>query len=555
MPSSSLMSTSMIEQGWAALNAGDVATACDAFEEALAEAESGAAREGLGQALYLQRDYFGAIAQHERAYAAYRREGQTFAAGRAARILAWITGNVLGDWAVQNGWLARALRILTEAGEDAPEHGWVLIIKSYAERDAAVREAWFREAIAVGRRFADPNIEIESLASLAALYLMTGRVEQGLALVDESMTALCAGELTEIASVDSLFCGLFWACELVSDVPRADQWIRATSGFMAGRNVAAAFCRAHYGGILTAAGRWQEAEVQLLDAARHFDRGMPQRRAAAIVRLADLRVRQGRLEEAGQLLKGLEQHPDAVRTLAAFHLARGDIALARDLLERATEISDDEIAAVGASNMTGPLLALLVDVYIEQGCLEEAEQAARRLHSIAQAQRGTYLPAAAALAQGRVCVASGRGDARSCLTSALEGFAKAQLPMELARTRLEMAYALAERSPEVAVAEAKAALEDFERLDARQYADAAGALLRSLGAPIRTGPKGFGALTRREAEVLKLIGAGLSNSEIGDRLYITRKTVEHHVGNVLSKLNLRNRAEAAGYALRQETST
>jgi hypothetical protein len=41
-------------------------------------------------------------------------------------------------------------------------------------------------------------------------------------------------------------------------------------------------------------------------------------------RLADLRVRQGRSEEAGQLLKGLEQHPDAVRTLAAFHLPRGD---------------------------------------------------------------------------------------------------------------------------------------------------------------------------------------------------------------------------------------
>ena len=549
------MTASMIEEGWAALNAGDAATARHAFESALAEVETGSGREGLGQALYLQRDYSGAIKQHERAYAAYRREGgQTVAAARVARILAWITGNVLGDWAVHNGWLARALRILAEVGEDAPEHGWVLIIKSYTEPDAAAREAMFREAMAIGRRFADPNVEIESLASLAALYLLTGRDNEGLALLDESMAALCAGELTEIASVDNLFCGLFWACELVNDVVRADQWMRATAEVMASRNVVGAFCRAHYGGILTAAGRWQEAEVQLIDAARHFDRGMPERRAAAIIRLADLRVRQGRLEEAGQLLKGLEQHPDAVRTLAAFHLARGDAALARDLLERATEVPDEEVAAIGASTMLGPLLALLVDVYLEQGCVPEAEQAAQRLDRIARAQHGTYLPAAAALAQGRVCVASGQGDARTCLNAALDGFAKSQLPMELARTRLEMAYALAERSPEVAIAEAKAALEDFERLDAARYADAAGALLRSLGAPIRTGPKGFGALTRREAEVLELVGAGLSNSEIGDRLYITRKTVEHHVGNVLSKLGLRNRAEAAGYALRQQTS-
>jgi hypothetical protein len=147
----------MIEEGWVALRAGDASGARDAFERALQQDESGAAREGLGLALYLARDYSGAIAQQERAYAAYRKEGQTVAAARAARTLAWLTGNVLGDWAVQNGWLARTLRILTEAGGDGPEHGWTLIIKSYTEPDAAVREALFREAIAFGRQFADPK--------------------------------------------------------------------------------------------------------------------------------------------------------------------------------------------------------------------------------------------------------------------------------------------------------------------------------------------------------------------------------------------------------------
>jgi DNA-binding NarL/FixJ family response regulator len=117
-----------------------------------------------------------------------------------------------------------------------------------------------------------------------------------------------------------------------------------------------------------------------------------------------------------------------------------------------------------------------------------------------------------------------------------------------------MARALSERSPEVAIAEAKSALEDFERLEAARHADAAAAVLRSLGAPIRTGPKGVGALTKREAEILQLIGAGLSNKEIGDRLYITRKTVETHVGNLLSKLGLRNRAEAAAFVTREKIS-
>ncbi|HWD42531.1 MAG TPA: response regulator transcription factor, partial [Actinomycetota bacterium] len=220
----------------------------------------------------------------------------------------------------------------------------------------------------------------------------------------------------------------------------------------------------------------------------------------------------------------------------------------------ATAPPDDRVPPVGESTMAGPLLMLLVDALLEQGDLEDATRVAGRLERMAGRQRGPYLRAAAALAKGRICLASGQGDAATCLQDALAGFARAQLPMELARTRLELARALAEPSPEVAVAEAKAALEEFERLQAARHADAAGALLRSLGAPVRTGPKGTGALTRRETEVLQLVGAGLSNPEIAERLYISRKTVETHVGNLLAKLGLRNRAEAAAYATRHKLS-
>jgi DNA-binding CsgD family transcriptional regulator len=548
------VSASAIEEGRAALRAGDAAAARRAFERALADGESGAALEGLGEALYLEHEYAAAAATYERAYSAYRAERQGLAAGRAARTLAWVTGNVLGDWAVRSGWLARASSILEEAGAEGPERGWVLIIRSISEPDAAAREALLREAIAIGRRFGDPDVEFMAVAYLGGVFVMVDRVEEGLVLCDEALAALCAGELTELVSIDEIFCGLFWACELVNDVPRAEQWMRAAADRLRRSNVVAAFCRAHYGGILTAAGRWREAEAELVQAAGHFDRGISARRDAAIIRLASLRVRQGRLEEAAQLLKGLEQHPDAVTTLAALHLARGDTALARDLLERASRGPDDEVPEVGESTMVGPLLALLVDACLEQGDLDGAERAARRLDRIAEAQHGPYLKAAAALAKGRICAAGGEGDARACLHQALEGFARAQMPLEVARTRLEMARALAERSPEVAVAEAKLALQEFERLEAARHADAAGALLRSLGAPVRTGPKGAGALTKREAEVLQLIGAGLSNPEIGDRLFITRKTVETHVGNLLAKLGLRNRAEAAAFATRNKIS-
>ena len=135
-----------------------------------------------------------------------------------------------------------------------------------------MQEAVLREAMAVGRRFGDPDIEFDALGYLGGLFVLTDRVEEGLVLLDEMMAAVCAGEMTEVTTVDGLFCGFFWACELVNDVPRAEQWMRAAADLMSRRNVVAAFCRAHYGGILTAAGRWAEAETELLAAGSHFER-------------------------------------------------------------------------------------------------------------------------------------------------------------------------------------------------------------------------------------------------------------------------------------------
>jgi ATP/maltotriose-dependent transcriptional regulator MalT len=339
---------------------------------------------------------------------------------------------------------------------------------------------------------------------------------------------------------------MFVACEQVQDIARAEQWLRAADELVQRRNQVAigAFCRAHYGGILTAAGRWDEAEAELSEAARVFQGSYEGSRAMVLARLADLRVRQGRLEEAAVLLEGLDQHTDAARPLAALHLARGQTALARDLLER--KLAEPGMSAAGA----GPLLTLLVDLCLAEGRVDDAGQSSERLSRLAERHRSPYLEACAALAKGRVCLASGSGDAQACLREALAAFSRAQMPVELAQARLELAKAAAEDQPEVAVAEAKAALDAFDRCRASRDANAAAALLRSLGAPGRGAPRRREPLTKRESEVLELLGLGLSNPEIAARLVISTKTAEHHVGHILSKLDLRNRSEAAAYATR-----
>ena len=115
---------------------------------------------------------------------------------------------------------------------------------------------------------------------------------------------------------------------------------------------------------------------------------------------------------------------------------------------------------------------------------------------------------------------------------------------------LELARALVVQSPPAAIETARHARNELEALGASREADAAAALMRSLGARGRAGPRSLGSLSRRETEVLRLLGEGLSNREIAERLFISPKTAEHHVSRIYGKLGLKSRAEAAAYAVR-----
>ena len=540
----------LVAEGREALRSGDAFRARRVFELALARSASGDVIEGLARASYLELDYPAAIAGWERAYAAHRDGGDLMGAVRVARMLAYMHGTVVGDRAVMRGWLARAQTLLGDATETL-EGGWVsLDIARFFEPDPILQEERFRATLAVARQFGDPDLEFVTLAYLGARLVRADRIEEGMVLLDEALAAVAGSEVDDFISSQEIFCQLFAACEHARDISRAEQWIRIGTAIAERRKLpaVAAFCTTHYGGILTAAGRWPEADEALTEAVRLWGLGHRALSGGALVRLADLRVRQGRFEEAAQLLDGLDGSAGAAGPLAVIHLAQGQPILARDTLERALENADPQ------GTEAVPLLALLVEAHIAANLLDEAAAAADQLATCAAQHPSSYVSAAATLARGQVCLATGTGDPHACLREALAGFAEAQMPMELARVRLELAGALVNDRPEVAIAEARAALEAFAGLPATRHADAAAALLRSLGvrATGAAGGKGDGELTKREVEVLDLLGHGLSNPEISDRLFISRKTAEHHVGHILAKLGLRGRAEAAAYAVRSK---
>ena len=228
-------------------------------------------------------------------------------------------------------------------------------------------------------------------------------------------------------------------------------------------------------------------------------------------------------------------------------MARGDLALAGDLgrlcLE-STPPSDPDCA---------PVLALLVDVQLARGDPPAAEETLDQLAVLAVNCEDDRTRAVAKLVRGTVRAARGDQQARADFQVALELFSELGLVLEAAQTRVALARALASPAPAAAANEARHALETFERLGATRDADAAAAVLRQLGAPARAFPKGYGPLTKRETEVLSLLAEGCSNAEIARRLFISPRTAEHHVARILAKLGLRNRAEAAAYALREQT--
>lgn len=505
----------------------------------------GRSLERDGRAAHGAADYATAVARYEEAFVAYRNAGDFTAAARAARTVGWFRGWVFGEWAVHQGWILRARRLL-EGSDDEHGRGWVVLDDALRGTDLEVQRLQYLEAINVARRTDDHDLECDATASLGMMLVFSGSIDQGMAHLDEALAAICGGEVSELPVVEGCLCGLISACEQTRDVGRADQWLRATSQVMQRDNLVAVagHCRAHYAGILIAAGRWDDAEDELASALDLIPVGIAAWQSARC-RLADLRLRQGKLEKVEQLLAGLDHHPDAVAPLAALYLATSRSDLAVELLDRVLNSSTHEPHAVV------PLLALSIDAHLTRGDLDSARQSTRRLTDLVNDQPSPYGSALAAVAHARLCTATGEGDARVHWHQAVTLFASAQLPAETASARLELARVISVDRPTAAIAELEAAHQTFQELGARRDADQAAALIRTLGGPNKTGPKRRTELTRREDEVLELIALGLSNAEIGERLFISPKTAEHHVGRILSKLGLRSRAEAAAHAARR----
>jgi DNA-binding CsgD family transcriptional regulator len=549
-----------VQQGDELSTAVGAALAQGAFDEAVRRAETAAAAgDGeahllLGGLRLMDERYPEAMVSWETAFRLLREAGEHRLAARAAMELAAAHVGMLGHPSAGNGWLERARRELEVVGP-CVEWGYLELAVLACERlDADDLLAATERALALAVELGDADLEARALSDQGLALVTRGRVRDGFARLDAALASILAGEVAP-TSTGMCFCSMLSACDRTGDVERAAEWtdlIRARYEPMAPRPIVMyTHCRVAYGSVLSASGRWQEAEALLLAALGTDQRPVLSHRPLTSAHLADLRLDQGRVEEAAALLEPFADRTFSCGPLGRVHLARGELDLAAGVLQRGLG------ELVGDVLQREPLLATLVEVELARDRPDAAARAADELDAIAAE---VDLPAVSAVAdRSRARVLAAAGDvagARTVLRSALARLDRVERPHLLGSLRLQMAELLAGAGEASgAIAEARAALACFDRLGSAPGRDRVTALLRSLG-DRRGAPRPQRAadiasvLTAREREVLELVAEGLTNAEIAERLYISKKTTEHHVGRVLAKLGVRSRAEAAALAVR-----
>ena len=273
----------------------------------------------------------------------------------------------------------------------------MLLLRAHDTDDAAAAEAWALEACELARRFADADLELCSLSQRGAALVQAGRLEEGVALLDEAMAGSLAGECRRLQTVVYTSCNTISACCQVAELERITQWVRAADAFHRRYGSAHLYthCRAYYGGVLFATGDWDGAEREL-DAALRIGRSAERALyGEALARLAELRLAQGRLEEAERLLDGYEDHVTSAWVLAALQLARGDPAdAARGLRRRVAELDEHERSRLGAYRAgaascleAAALLEALVVAEVELGDTEAARAASARIGELGAVTR------------------------------------------------------------------------------------------------------------------------------------------------------------------------
>lgn len=401
----------------------------------------------------------------ERAYKGHIESGNKRRAAAAAMELgAWYQHKLAES--VSAGWFRRAERLLEDEPE-SPEHGYLARRQAHqasAQGDVDQALDHISRMLAIGERFADLDLQALALHEQGMMLVAMGRVEEGMALLDEAAVAAVEGELGPDATA-TIYCNVISTCRNLADYRRAGEWTEAAKRWCE-RQALTGFpghCRVFRAEIMRLRGAWLEAEQEALDACRELNGYSPMFTGEAFYELGEIRLRLGNLEGAEDAFRqahelGCEPQPG----LAMLRLSEGKRDAAVTMIRGA--LSDQTRDRLARAR----LLPAQVEVCLATEDLEPARAAVEELDAIAADYGSQALQASAYCARGALQLGEGDvGAARESLRNGWRLWQEVDAPYEAAKARVLLAQAYrAEGDAETAVLELEAAKSAFERLGA-----------------------------------------------------------------------------------------
>ncbi len=454
-----------------------------------------------------------------------------------------------GEFAKAGGWHARATGILDTEGLDVVERGYLLVpeaLLSLQGGDAGAAFALFERAAELARRFGNQDLATYGRIGRGQCLIYLGEVNRGVALIDEAMVAVISGEVEPI-TVGTAYCTAIEAFGEIFDLRRAQEWTASLSAWCDAQPDLVPFrgrCLVYRTEIMEFHGRWQDADVEAERAYAWLSRPPPEPAVGeAHYRRAELQRLRGDYASAEQDYRDASQwgrRPDP--GLALLRLAQGDSTAAAASIRRAL----DEAEGITRARLLEPFVEIMLAI----GDLDGARAAADELMAIAGTSGAMLLLALGARADGEVRLAT--RDARGALTvlrQAETRWQELEAPYESARARVQIGRAChALGDLDTASLEFDAARRVFAELGA---APDLARLEDFMGQKATTSP---GGLSGREIEVLRLVALGRTNREIAAELGISERTVDRHVSNIYTKLDVSSRAAATAYAYEHRLS-
>ncbi|WP_137989393.1 helix-turn-helix domain-containing protein [Streptomyces vilmorinianum] len=501
------------------------------------------------------------VAARLRAHAAYVAAGDHRGAGYVAWWLAF-EYRCLGRPAAAAGWLHRSRHHL-EGEPDCPEQcflAWTDAEEAQAHHDPGAALAAAQRMERIAHDSGNPDLIALSRQVHAAVLLADGRRAEGLALLDDAMCAVVAGELSGMFT-GWLFCLALSQCMEAADFGRAVEWTDAAMSWCEAPWPAATsaprgtdrpgapvpltdnpfrgLCRIHHVEVLDLLGSWALAEAEAGRVCEEVLVDSLDVAAEAQYAAGEIRRRQGRLDAAAVSYAHAHELGRVPQPgLALLRLAQGKADAAVTGLKLALACrSDPDHDLLGRAR----LLAAQTEVALAVGDLDGAAEAVAELEALADDT--AFLRAMADTARGALALARHEPAAPRPLRRALAGWLALRIPYEAAQVRVLLAAAdRAAGDEEAARLELAAARATFERLGAVPDARRAAALLAGRHRALP------GGLTGREAEVLRLVAEGGTNRDIAQALVISEHTVARHLNNIFAKLDVTSRTAATAYA-------